>query len=98
MAEQSVQNIQDLEINEKSPFVESGTCSDEIVLTFDEGNELYVSQNFLSYASPIFEAMFQKGFKEIEERTVRLKGKDREDVLELLKCIHPAILKPVDRE
>jgi hypothetical protein len=96
MATQPAEN--NLVSDVKSPFVESGSCSDEIVLMFDDRSELFVSQNFLSYASPVFEAMFQKGFKEIEERVVRLRGKDSEDMLELLKCLHPSILTPVDRE
>jgi hypothetical protein len=85
-------------LNQEKPFVETGECSDEIALKFDDENALYVSKNFLSYASPVFKAMFQEGFKESEEKTVNLKGKKYEDMLELLLCIHPAVLKPVDRK
>lgn len=79
-------------------FLTSGACSDEIVLRFDDGNKLYVSENFLSYASPVFRAMFEHQFKESETREVEMKGKSFEDFHEFLLCLHPGKQKPIDRE
>lgn len=77
------------------PFVNSGEATDEIVLKFNR-KKLYVSENFLGYASPVFQAMFKHDFKESETRTVLMKGKSYEDFLEFLLCLHPAVQKPID--
>lgn len=76
-------------------FTESGNCDDEVTLNFDDDTKLFVSRNFLRYASPVFEAMFTSDFIEKEHNSVDLKGKDYEDVLEFLLCVHPRILKDV---
>jgi hypothetical protein len=71
------------------PFTESGKCEDEVTLTFDDGQVLFVSQNFLILASPVFEALFRGDFKEKQTRNVDLKGKKYDGFLEFLMCIHP---------
>jgi hypothetical protein len=71
------------------PFTESGKCKDEVTLTFDDGQVLFVSQNFLILASPVFEAMFRGHLKENQTRNVDLKGKKYDGFLEFLMCIHP---------
>lgn len=77
-------------------FTKGGICSDEITLIFDDGQELYVSQNFLRYVSPVFRAMFEHEFEERKTRTVKLPGKMYADFLEFLLCLHPDTQKPVD--
>ena len=77
------------------PFSNSGECTDEVVLVFDDEEKLYVSENFLSYASPVFKAMFHHDCKE-ETKEVDMKGKDREDFQEFLLCLHPAVQKPIN--
>jgi hypothetical protein len=76
-------------------FTESGECDDEITLVFDNNNKLFVSKNFLRYASPVFKAMFDHDCKEKKENSVSLTGKNYDDFLEFLLCIHPRISKPV---
>ncbi|XP_060569732.1 BTB and MATH domain-containing protein 38-like [Ruditapes philippinarum] len=80
------------------PFTESGKCKDEVTLTFDDGQILFVSQNFLILASPVFEAMFRGDFKEKQTRNVKLKGKKHEDFIEFLMCIHPGTTTTVTRD
>lgn len=76
-------------------FTESGECDDEITLVFDNSNKLYASKNFLRYASPVFKAMFDHDCKEKKENSVSLPGKNYDDFLEFLLCIHPRISKPI---
>ncbi|XP_045204404.2 uncharacterized protein LOC123557170 [Mercenaria mercenaria] len=80
------------------PFKNSGECSDEVVLNFDDGKKLYVSENFLCYASPVFKAMFTHDSKEKETKEVAMKQKVFDDVLEFLLCLHPGVQKPVDND
>lgn len=81
---------------DSTPFRQSGDRDDEIILRFAMDKQLYVSRNFLCYASPVFEAMFKPGFKEQKENCVNMTGKSYEDVLMLLMCIHPGFQMPVD--
>ncbi|XP_060557813.1 uncharacterized protein LOC132718191 [Ruditapes philippinarum] len=80
----------------KRPFEDSGECSDEIVFTFDDGKKLYVSQNFLCYASPVFKERFQKGYGETENKVIEMK-ENSSDFLELLLSLHPGVQKPIDK-
>ncbi|XP_045206745.2 uncharacterized protein LOC123558986 [Mercenaria mercenaria] len=80
----------------KIPFTEAGDCLDEVEFVFDDGQKLYVSQNFLYYVSPVFKAMFEHDFKEKETRNVNLKEKVYWDFLEFLLCLHPDVQKLVD--
>lgn len=78
-------------------FCEKGRHRDEVVLQFDDGKQLFVSKAFLEMASSVFEAMFTGDYKEKKENKVDFPGKNYDDVLELLQCIHPRTLKPVDK-
>ncbi|XP_045204406.2 uncharacterized protein LOC123557172 [Mercenaria mercenaria] len=80
------------------PFKNSGECSDEVVLSFDDGHKLYVSENFLCYASPVFKAMFTHDCKEKESKEVAMKEKVFDDVLEFLLCLHPGVQKPIGND
>lgn len=84
--------------NFSEEFTKSGKCLDEITFIFDDGKKLYVSQNFLHYASPVFQAMFKQDWKEKETKTVKLPGKKYEDFLEFLLCLHPNKQNPVDKK
>ncbi|XP_045206742.2 uncharacterized protein LOC123558983 [Mercenaria mercenaria] len=79
-------------------FTESGKSSDEIVLNFDKGNKLYVSESLLRYASPVFETMFEQKFKESETREIEMNEEDYNDFFELLLNLHPGKQKPVDEQ
>lgn len=79
------------------PFTSEGICDDEVQLTFDDGETILISRNFLSLASPVFEAMFKHHFKEKSANCVNLGEKKHSDMLEFLSCIHPRILKKVDQ-
>ncbi|XP_045206743.2 uncharacterized protein LOC123558984 [Mercenaria mercenaria] len=82
----------------ETAFIVAGQCEDEISFVFDDGKKLYVSQNFLHYVSPVFKAMFDNGFKENKTREVKLPGKGYDDVLEFLRCLHPAVQKQISPE
>ncbi|XP_045206734.1 uncharacterized protein LOC123558974 [Mercenaria mercenaria] len=86
---------QDSVLDTKRPFTESGKCDDEVTFEFDDQKKLFVSRNFLRYASPVFEAMFNHDFKEKNLNCVELTGKKYEEFLEFLLSIHPGILKSV---
>jgi hypothetical protein len=77
------------------PFEVSGECSDEIVFTFDDGKKLYVSQNFLCYASPVFKEMFKDKYGGTETKDIEMK-ENSSDFLELLLMLHPGVHKPID--
>lgn len=79
-----------------TPFTESGQRDDEVILAFKDEEKLFVSRNFLSYASPVFEAMFSKDFIEKQENKVNLESKEYEDFLDFLLCLHPGLQKEVD--
>jgi hypothetical protein len=79
-------------------FTETGHCTDEIKLLFDDGKVLFVSENLLTYASPVFKAMFDHNFIEKKEREVKLAGKKYDDFKEFLLCLHPAVQKEISRE
>jgi hypothetical protein len=78
-----------------STFTESGECDDEITLVFKKSKKLYASKNFLRYASPVFKAMFDHDWQETKKSRVSLTGKNYDDFLEFLLCVHPRILKPI---
>ena len=82
---------------ETRPFEDSGECFDEVVFNFEDGKKLYVSQNFLLYASPVFKAMFQGEFREKESKEISMKHESG-DILDLLLCLHPGVQKPIDSE
>lgn len=84
------------ELETDGVFTKGGICSDEITFIFDDGKELYVSQNFLRYVSPVFRAMFEHELEERKTRTVKLPGKTYADFLEFLLCLLPDTQKPVD--
>lgn len=60
-----------------------------------EGKKLHVSKFILVLTSPVFEQMFNSGFKESNQDEVELPKKRYADVLEFLKCIYPGVIKPV---
>ena len=65
----------------------------DIVLVVD-GQRLYTCRGLLAMASPVWRRMFAGGFAEKDAKEIPLPGKTFEDMLELLKCITPGILKP----
>ena len=64
-------------------------------LVFDKGKSLFVSKSFLGYSSPVFERMFQPGFRESDSKSVELKEKSYEDFIEMLLFLHPRIQKRI---
>ncbi|XP_064630329.1 BTB and MATH domain-containing protein 38-like [Lineus longissimus] len=54
-----------------------------------EGKRLYANKTILSMWSPVFEAMFTNDFKEKNAMEIKLPEKEYEEVLELMKVIHP---------
>ncbi|PSN52457.1 hypothetical protein C0J52_14981 [Blattella germanica] len=49
-------------------------ANDEVFLQLDDGQTVQVSKNYLSSQSPVFEAMFNGGFKESKEEYIALPG------------------------
>ena len=80
-----------------NPFTQ-GKYSDEIELKFDDGKSLFVSENFLAFASPVFERMFRSDFKEKNSRCIIMTGKDYSAFLEMLLHMHPRIRKKLPDE
>ena len=55
-----------------------------------EDNILYANQGVMKIWSPVFRTMLKEGsFKEGSSKEVKLPGKNYDDVLELLKMLHP---------
>ncbi|XP_074640751.1 BTB and MATH domain-containing protein 36-like [Tubulanus polymorphus] len=54
-----------------------------------EGKIVHANKTILSMWSPVFEAMFTNDFKEKHASEIKLPGKDYNDILELLRVIHP---------
>jgi len=60
-----------------------------------EGRIIYANKAILSMWSPAFKAMFSSRFRESAEKRVNLPEKQYNDVLELIRVLHPPN-KPVD--
>ena len=60
-----------------------------------EGRKIYANKTILSMWSPVFNAMFGGAFREKGANPVNLPGKQYNDVLELIRVLHPPN-KPVD--
>ena len=54
-----------------------------------EDKRIYANKMILSMWSPVFEAMFHDNFKEKNAREVELPGKKFEDIMEMMKVLHP---------
>jgi len=50
---------------------------------------MHVHTNILSFASPVFERMFNSDFKESKEKKVEMKEKKYIHVLHVIKMIYP---------
>ena len=50
---------------------------------------MHVHTIILSFASPVFERMFNSEFKESNEKKVELKEKKYKDLLHVIKMIYP---------
>ncbi|GMT35882.1 hypothetical protein PFISCL1PPCAC_27179, partial [Pristionchus fissidentatus] len=69
------------------------TVSDGILVV--GGNKLYISKQYLGLHSPVFEAMFYRGFKESRQEEVELEEVEYDEFLELLHVLYPSE-KPVN--
>lgn len=54
-----------------------------------EDRMMYANKSILCMWSPVFKAMFEHGFKEHSSTEITLPDKKYEDVLELMKVLHP---------
>ena len=54
-----------------------------------EEKRIYACKMILSMWSPVFEAMFSDNFKEKNAKEISLPGKQYDDVLEMMKVLHP---------
>jgi len=54
-----------------------------------EGHHIYANKTILSMWSPVFNAMFSGAFKESDAAVIDLPGKQYNDVLELIRVLHP---------
>ena len=77
-----------------NPFTKGvAVDEDEVKLKFDDGRSLYVSKWFLSATSPVFERMFKSGFKESNDYSISMSGKECDPFLNMLLNLHPRIQK-----
>jgi len=60
-----------------------------------EGRKIYASKTILSMWSPVLKAMFGGAFRESSASSIDLPGKQYNEVLELVRVLHPPI-KPLD--
>ncbi|KAL5008199.1 hypothetical protein ScPMuIL_013780 [Solemya velum] len=76
------------------------TSNDEMsdITLIVEGKKLFTNRAFLIGMSPVFERMFCSDFKEKDLSELPLPGKKFDDVHELLKVVHPRILKDLTGE
>ena len=59
-------------------------------ITFDiEDQTIYASKLILSMWSPVFDAMFNDNFKEKDATIIKLPGKEKKNMLLLMKVLHP---------
>lgn len=72
---------------EDSPFSKPWEDSDAVLIV--EEKKLHVHSNILSFFSPVFKSMFNSGFRESKTKTVDMKDKNYDDVVNLLKMIYP---------
>ncbi|CAF1289099.1 unnamed protein product [Didymodactylos carnosus] len=63
-----------------------------------ENKKIYAHKAVLAKVSPVFNRMFCSGFKESSAKEITLPDKKYEEIVELLQCLYPNILKPVDAE
>ena len=54
-----------------------------------EGRKIYANKTILSMWSPVLKAMFSGAFKESSATAVNLPGKHYNEVLELIRVLHP---------
>ncbi|XP_066933583.1 uncharacterized protein [Clytia hemisphaerica] len=88
--------IEDEQQEEELIFSKPWKGSDGVVIVEDK--ELHVHTTVLSLASPVFEKMFNGGFKEAQTRRVTLEGKSYDLVEHMLKLIYPNDLSSLDPE
>lgn len=63
-----------------------------------EEKKLFVHKSILGKVSPVFARMFySNGFRESQTSEVHLPGKSYSQILELLRCLYPNVLKPIDQ-
>ena len=76
---------------ENKEIFSKGWKSADVVLVVGE-KHLHVHSQVLSIESPVFERMFQSGFKESKSKKVEMKGKKYVDMVNILKILYPSMV------
>ena len=71
----------------KTDFTKSWRYADITFMVEDK--PLYACKMVLAMWSPVFEAMFSDNFKERNAKEIRLPDKNHDDMVELMKVLHP---------
>ncbi|CAF1034720.1 unnamed protein product [Adineta steineri] len=86
-------------MDDEEPLVDSFSTPDDIsdVTVIVEDKKIFAHKAILAKISPVFARMlYSDGFREFQTNEVILPGKQYDHIIELLKCIYPNILKPID--
>jgi len=68
-------------------FTEPWNCSDAVIIV--EGERLHVHKSILSMCSPVFKTMLSSDFKEGSSSEIKLPGKRKENIKEMLRTVYP---------
>ncbi|CAF1412469.1 unnamed protein product [Adineta ricciae] len=94
-----VTSSQRKQMGEEEQMIDSFTTADEIsdVTLIVEEKKIFAHKSILAKVSPVFGRMlFSSGFRESRTSEINLPGKQYLHIVELLKCVYPNILKPID--
>ncbi|CAF0909885.1 unnamed protein product [Rotaria sordida] len=86
-------------MDEEEQIIDSFSTPDDIsdVTLIVEDKKIFAHKSILAKISPVFNRMlYSNGFRESETNEIILPGKEYLHIIELLKCIYPNILKPID--
>ncbi|UJR07845.1 hypothetical protein I4U23_012128 [Adineta vaga] len=86
-------------MDEDEQMIDPFTTADDIsdVTLIVEEKQIFAHKSILAKVSPVFaRMMFSTGFRESKTNEITLPGKQYLHIIELLKCVYPNILKPID--
>ncbi|KAH3734467.1 hypothetical protein DPMN_040906 [Dreissena polymorpha] len=92
MSEESQQNVAK-SVAENNPFEQPGEYGDEITITFEHNEKLYVSKVFLRHISSVFKTMFKCHCVEVNSFSLEITDFNKDDFLEFLLCCYTGTLK-----
>ncbi|CAF1464464.1 unnamed protein product [Rotaria magnacalcarata] len=86
-------------MDDEEQVIDSFSTADDIsdVTLIVEDKKIFAHKSILAKISPVFNRMlYSNGFRESQTNEIIFPGKQYAHIIELLKCIYPNILKPID--